>query len=490
MDTLFTLIGGITACTHNSTDVVRNKVICSLNSSEYNSSNSWNLNFSDGNVNNNNNKNNSNVGRPVSAIDVNNLISWIKAYKDCCKHKKSSKDCVGYRIIAQYDLPRLVEDIYTHTYKPGVNKCFIVTRPKPREIFAANFRDRIVQHWIMLSIRPLFENRFNFQGNVTFNCRAGYGSLLAIQILKKRMEEVSDNYTTQTFIGKFDLKSFFMTIDKNKLLELLIPFVTKGYQGNDLDTLIYLIKKTVLNCPQNNCIRKSPAKMWNLLPSYKSLFNLPSRLALAIGNITSQEMANFFMSYFDEWALSKCDIVGARYIRFVDDFVIVCRDKRFIIKFHKEATKWLKDNLLLTLHQAKFYLQEVTKGIKFIGGVIKPGRVYTANSTVGGLHNRLYDLEHLCDKIVNHRYTFRDLKQLENMINSVNSYMGFLVHSNSYALKRKLFGDLKCFWKCCFIYRKYSVVCIRKKYKYKLRLFKQIKKHELELCKYRGRIAC
>lgn len=156
----------------------------------------------------------------------------------------------------------------------------------------------------------------------------------------------------------------------------------------------------------------------------------------------------------------------------------------------KEATEWLKDNLLLTLHQDKFYLQEVTKGIKFIGGVIKPGRVYTSNSTVGGLYNRLYDLEHLCTKIANNHYTFKDLKQLENMANSVNSYMGFLVHNNSYALKRKLFGSLKYFWKCCFIYRKYSVVCIRKKYRYKLRLFKQINKHELELCKYGSRIAC
>ena len=61
MDSLYILNGCITAYT-SSSDVVRNKVAYTLQSSTENSAtNSWNIRFSDGNVNNNNNnKNNKN----------------------------------------------------------------------------------------------------------------------------------------------------------------------------------------------------------------------------------------------------------------------------------------------------------------------------------------------------------------------------------------------------------------------------------------------
>ena len=482
MDILFTLNGDITA-TVSSSEVVRNKVICSLKSSTENSSiNSWNLNFSDGNINNNNNyKVCSCVVRSVCALGVNEKTGWILAYRDCCRHKKSSKDCVKYRTIAFRDLYILMYEVYTMTYEPTINRCFVVTRPKPREVFAANFRDRIVQHWIMLRLRPLFEERFISQGNVSFNCRKGFGSLRAINTLQNDIEQVSQMYSKPTYIGKFDLKSFFMSINKYKLLDLLIPFIEENYHEDDKNILIYLVKNTILNCPQNNCYKTSPSWKWNLLPDYKSLFHLPDWSGLAIGNITSQEIANFLMSFFDAYMLKECAKIGALYIRFVDDFIVVCNDKKAIITLHKKATKWLKDNLLLTLHQDKFYLQEATKGVKFIGSVIKPFRRYTSNSTVSGFDNRVYDLEKLCSKI--HNNNVLKLKFLQRNVCSVNSYMGFLVHNNSYALRRHLFSNTPNFWKYCNADEKFTKVSVKQEYNYNVKLFNLTNNYELELSK-------
>lgn len=42
------------------------------------------------------------------------------------------------------------------TYEIGRSIAFIVTKPKKREVFAADFRDRVVHHLVMLRLEPLF----------------------------------------------------------------------------------------------------------------------------------------------------------------------------------------------------------------------------------------------------------------------------------------------------------------------------------------------
>lgn len=90
-----------------------------------------------------------------------------------------------YRLIWHEDLLDLAREVYERTYRPTTSTCFIVTRPKLREVFAANFRDRIVQHWLCLRLEPLFEARFVEHGNVSFNCRKGFGTFACIDQLTK-----------------------------------------------------------------------------------------------------------------------------------------------------------------------------------------------------------------------------------------------------------------------------------------------------------------
>lgn len=481
MDSLYILNGCITANT-SSSDVVRNKVAYTLQSSTENSAtNSWIIRFSDGNVNNNNNnKYNSNVVRAVAALGVREKAGWITAFKDCCRHKMSSKNCMTYRTYFYKDLWKLIAEVYNGDYYPTTSSCFVVTRPKPREVFAASFRDRIVQHWVMLRIRPFFEERFISQGNVSFNCRKGFGTLKAVNSLQDKIIKVSNNYTRKTYIGKFDLKSFFMSIDKRIILKILIPYIKTHYKENDLDTLLYLIKTIVNHCPQDNCIKKSDDWKWSLLTPNKSLFNSDKHYGLAIGNITSQEIANFFMSFFDEWILEKCNKINAEYIRFVDDFIIIANNKKFITTLHKEATIWLHDNLNLALHKDKFYLQEAPKGVKFIGSVVKPGRRYTASETVGRLTDIALETEALCQRLLlcPSDITF---SLLVNKISSLNSYMGFMIHNNTYGFRRKIFGHLTFFWRCCYIKGKFSTICIKNNFKYNRLLVKERTNYELEL---------
>ena len=428
---------------------------------ENNSNNSWNVNFGNGNTNNNN-KNNSNVGRAVSALGEEELISWIEASDDCCRNKKTSRQCTLYRIHMEEVLPVLAAMVRERTYSPQVSECFVVKYPKLREIFAAHFLDRIVQHWITLRIEPLLEDLFVSTGDVSFNCRKGYGTLRAVRTFASKIEEVTSGYTEDGYIGRFDLRSFFMSIGKERLWEMLQTFIQERYEGSDKETLLWLSEVTVKHRPQDNCIRKGDVSLWGNLPAHKSLFTMDG---MAIGNITSQLLANFFLNPFDKWALDWCRMHGGWYCRFVDDITVVLPLKKDVSAFLVKAGVFLGQELGLDLHPDKVYIQHASKGVKFIGSVIKPGRTYLSNRTVGRMHDMLQGLEKLCRRVPNKGARIELCRELEHGICSCNSYMGFLVHHQSYGLRRRMYGALRSFWKKAYLSDGFGKVTLRRRFR-------------------------
>lgn len=447
-------------------------------SSEYNSNNAWNVNFSSGNTNNNN-KYNSNVVRAVAALDESFKVSFWVAYMDCCKHKMGSSDCIMFRLNDEI-LILLIWLIHTRQYKPTTSETFVVKIPKYREIFAAAFIDRIVQHWIYLRINPLFEQRFIEIGDVSYNCRKGYGTLSARQKLFDDMHHFG--FESNLFVGRYDVRSFFMTMKLDIIWNKLEPFLNEKYQGNDLDVLLYLSEITIFHRPQDNCIRKGDLTLWRYVADSKSLFGKDLFEGMAIGNITTQVLANFYMSFFDEWVLEKIASFGysepeRHYIRFVDDFALHSMTAKHINMIFKEALVWLWDNLGLRLHENKVYLQPQIHGVKFIGGVIMPGRKYIINCTIEAFRERLRYTEELCRSIVEHGKSEYKLYVLQHSVSSLNSYEGFLRHGKTYKIQKRLMLVLIYFWKVCYTTKNLGVVKIRKDYQ----LSKYLYKNEQEL---------
>lgn len=447
-------------------DLVKNKIVHAITASRYWSSsensqnNSWNVNFSNGNFNNNN-KYNSNMVRAVAALNDKYVEGWFNALDDCCAQKKTSSQCVMYRLIWHEDLLDLAREVYERTYRPTTSTCFIVTRPKLREVFAANFRDRIVQHWLCLRLEPLFEARFVEHGNVSFNCRKGFGTFACIDQLTKNTIEVSDNYSHEAWYAQFDIKGFFMSIDCECLLKYLLPFIKEKWNywkgteyEQDLDLVLWLTEVIIRHRPQDDCIRQGNLKLWRILPKNKSLFYIEWMRGEPIGNLTSQLFANFYMSFFDEWAIKAAEERGAKYVRFVDDFSFVCKTKEDAIYFKRASRNQLRYILNIQMHPNKIYIQEVKKGIKMVGGVIKPGRAYLSNRTVGNFINAVSYLEEACKNC--------DKEAIYANVRSINSYLGFLIHYQSYGIRRKAFSELHYFWKACYIQGKFQVVKIKK----------------------------
>lgn len=301
----------------------------------------------------------------------------LEAYYDCRKRKRKTASAIVYEMDYEGKLIALRDRINARTYHPGKSMCFVVTRPRYREVFAATFEDRIVHHWIALRLEPLFEQIFSPR---TFNCRKGKGQLYGINMLREDVRQCSVNYTQDCYIMKLDLQGFFMSINKKMLADMVGAFVVENYHNEaDKDTLRFLCRTVVLHEPEKNCERHSPASYWDYLPPNKSLFTNGEGLGVAIGNLFSQLFANFLLNVLD-WYLIKS--LGFQYVgRYVDDFYIVDKDKARLLA----AVPYIRTLLQLyglTLHPHKFYLQHYSRGVQFTGSVVKKDRVYTANHTI------------------------------------------------------------------------------------------------------------
>lgn len=113
---------------------------------------------------------------------------------------------------------QLKEEITDGSYKPQRSIAFIVHKPVKREIFAADFKDRVVHHYLINKLNPLCEKEFIYD---SYACRAGKGTHFGIQRVNGFIKSCSDNYSRDTWILKLDIQGFFMHIHKGLLFERL-----------------------------------------------------------------------------------------------------------------------------------------------------------------------------------------------------------------------------------------------------------------------------
>ncbi|MDR3169735.1 MAG: hypothetical protein LBU27_08625 [Candidatus Peribacteria bacterium] len=78
------------------------------------------------------------------------------------------------------------------------------------------------------------------------------------------------------------------------------------------------------------------------------------------------------------------------YGRYVDDFVIVHRDKEYLKSLIPQIAQYLQHHLGLVLHPKKIYLQHYTKGVLFLGTYIKPYRTYVRKRTLGYFYKKIH----------------------------------------------------------------------------------------------------
>ena len=295
-----------------------------------------------------------------------------QAYKDCQTHKRNTINALKFELNRERNLTKLLYDLQSRKYEISRHICFIVTKPTPREIFAADFRDRIVHHLLYRELYHVIDADLIPH---SYANRRGKGTHAAVYRLRTLIQRGN---TGGDFYLKLDVKSFFRSIDRAVLFRILEDKLTgkaPGYVFNESHDdnwrkeVLWLIQKIIFNDPTENFLyRGNPAKK-NLIPKSKSLFYSAGR-GLPIGNLTSQFFANVYLNELDQFITKTLGF--NRYVRYVDDFVLLSEDKEKLRVSVKVIDDFLQERLHLSIHPSKIVLQPVSSGVDYLGYFVKP----------------------------------------------------------------------------------------------------------------------
>jgi retron-type reverse transcriptase len=147
----------------------------------------------------------------------NNLLADLfHAYYDARKNKRNTINQLRFEMDLEQHLYALYKQIQERRYEPRSSLAFIVFKPVQREVFAADFSDRVVHHLFFNYVNPIFESTYIED---CYSCRKGKGTSYAVKRLERHVRSCSDNCTRPCFVLKLDLQGYFMSIDKGILYD-------------------------------------------------------------------------------------------------------------------------------------------------------------------------------------------------------------------------------------------------------------------------------
>ncbi len=249
--------------------------------------------------------------------------------------------------------------------------------PKCREVWAADFRDRIVHHLLYNHVADRFQNSFVAGSSA---CIPGRGTLYAAERLEAGVRSITQNWSRPASYLKLDLSNFFVAIDKNTLHDQLEKKIHEPWW-------LWLADIILFHDPRENVEVRGTPELLARVPAHKSLFNAPADTGLPIGNLSSQFFANVHLDTLDQFC--KHQIGAKHYVRYVDDFILLHESPKWLSQAKTRIEAWLPERLGAQLNPTKTILQPVDRGIDFVGHVIKPWRRTTRKRTMTSAISRL-----------------------------------------------------------------------------------------------------
>jgi RNA-directed DNA polymerase len=323
-------------------------------------------------------------GQPPSGPDLYSFAALWRCYRACRRTKRNTYNALAFEIDAEAKLLALQRELRDHTYRPARSICFVTDGPKPREVFAADFRDRVVHHLLVGWHQRVFEPRFIAD---SYACRRGKGTLAASDRLMTMLRQATANGRRTGWALHLDVGSFFPSIDKSVLYDIIcrrianpeIRWLTRAVLFHD-PTAYYRFRSLRRREPP-------PGHPRYPVPARKSLFGKDNRCGLPIGNLTSQFWANVYLNELDQFA--KRALRCRWYVRYVDDCVLLSADPDELWGWRDRIASFLSERLALRLRDPHERPQPLAGGIDFVGWHTWWNRRIPRRQTLANLRRRL-----------------------------------------------------------------------------------------------------
>nr|GAT47390.1 reverse transcriptase [Mycena chlorophos] len=304
-------------------------------------------------------------------------------------------------------------------WKPLPTTCFIAQRPKARQIHAPHFSDRVVHHWLVPQLERIYEPRFIHD---SYANRRGKGTHAAVERLKGFVRQVASGQGGGWYL-QLDVHNFFNSIHRPTLYRMLKETMAKAGLSDPARRAVHALLRRPVH--DQGIIHRSTAEERERVPAHKRLENAAPGFGLPIGNLSSQFFANVYLDALDQFV--KHELKACRYLRYVDDFVLVHRDRAVLAGWQTQIEEFLATTLRLKL-KADIRLRPLSAGIDFLGYVIYPThtRVRARVLKHADQSLRAWHQEHA---VLGHYVaTPADVRALTS---SVASYQGHTKHANA-----------------------------------------------------------
>ncbi len=312
----------------------------------------------------------------------------ILAGRRAAKGKRSKRAVARFIFDLEKEVIQIQEELCANTYRPSPFNIFEVREPKVRKICASTFRDRVVHHAICNLLEPIFERRFIGD---SFACRRGKGTHMAM----RRCQEFARSHR---FFLKCDIRKFFDSIDHDILKTRLQRVI-----GDEkfLDLLNLIVEHSV---PGN-----------------------PPGVGIPIGNLTSQNFANFYLDVLDHHIKDRLALRG--YVRYMDDFICFSDSKEYLHALLVDLRVFLRDELKLELKEKIVKIAPVSDGVPFLGFRIYPNLIRLQRPNLIRFRKKLKSLK---------RARSQNQISEDQLICSVQSLYGHVNHANTLCMRRKI----------------------------------------------------
>lgn len=301
------------------------------------------------------------------------------------RHKSNRLYVKEYEADLDENLDSLALRLWLRTYRPGPCCCFAVDC---REVYAAQFEDRIVHCLYYMYTHVLFERTFIRD---TYSCIKGRGIHDGVDRLKMHIRKESRNFTRRCYVLSLDIRGFFMHINRDLLCRTAVGSLEKMRYHRvkkhlkalwddvlDFDFLIFLTELFCKFDALKDNIIKGSLKALSRIPKRKRLRYSKPGYGLPIGNLTSQLFSNIFLNLLDQFV--KRVLRSRHYGHYVDDARIVSCSRSYLRWCLGMVRDFLK-TLDMELQMTKVRIIDAYKGVDFCGAFLLPFRDYVLNGT-------------------------------------------------------------------------------------------------------------